>query len=152
MTVFTQPRWWTKRGGLACLIALGLLWPLSGTSLAEDAEQKEEAPPGKQAFNQYCASCHGVSATGNGPMAETLKKAPPNLTELSVKNGGEFPRQHVVDTIDGRADVRAHGMRDMPVWGTELREAVSSGDERGGVYARTTIMQLTNYIESIQKP
>ena len=31
------------------------------------------ADSGKKMFKAYCASCHGVSSTGNGPIAATVK-------------------------------------------------------------------------------
>ncbi len=35
---------------------------------------------GRQEFMNYCASCHGESGMGNGPVAEYLSVTPPNLT------------------------------------------------------------------------
>ncbi|HXZ88657.1 MAG TPA: c-type cytochrome, partial [Candidatus Binataceae bacterium] len=43
---------------------------------------------GKLQFRQYCAQCHGMDATGDGPVAPALKKKPANLTVLSKNNGG----------------------------------------------------------------
>ncbi len=50
-------------------------------------------------------------------MAGQLKATPTDLTQLSKKNGGVFPMNAVYDSIDGRRELKAHGTRDMPVWG-----------------------------------
>ena len=54
--------------------------------------QTPEPPSGKQAFLGSCASCHGFDAKGTGEMADALFKMPPDLTTLSARNGGVFPR------------------------------------------------------------
>jgi mono/diheme cytochrome c family protein len=72
--------------------------------------------PGAQAFRTYCASCHGVTGRGDGPVAAELRRVPPDLTQFSARNGGVFPSVKLTRIIDGR-DVAAHGLREMPVWG-----------------------------------
>jgi mono/diheme cytochrome c family protein len=113
-----------------------------------------EQGPGQQAFNQYCASCHGTDAKGKGPVADTLKKEPADLTQISKKNGGEFDSGDVARMIDGQRDVAGHGPREMPVWGVEFAESVSKGNQgsiEGARYANASIVQLVRYIESIQE-
>lgn len=60
---------------------------------------------------------HGSAAKGDGPMADQLGTAPAGLTQLAKKNGGIFPINAVYEKIDGRQEVKAHGSREMPVWG-----------------------------------
>src|SRR5260370_17881984 len=55
---------------------------------------------GKLQFRQYCAQCHGMDATGDGPVAAALNHKPANLTTLSKNNGGGFPGQEVREIID----------------------------------------------------
>ena len=70
---------------------------------------------GSALFETYCASCHGYDAHGDGPVAESLKTRPPNLTQLAKLNGGTFPAERTRRVIDGReARVRAHGSIEMP--------------------------------------
>jgi mono/diheme cytochrome c family protein len=66
---------------------------------------------------QLCASCHGADASGDGPVALTLKMPPTNLRLLSDLYGNPLQEDKVARAIDGRAAVKAHGPRDMPVWG-----------------------------------
>lgn len=78
---------------------------------------------GKLEYDSSCASCHGASGRGDGPVARYLAKAPTDLTTLARRYGGAFPTQYVWEIIDGRtsSDIGPHGTREMPVWGTEYR-------------------------------
>ena len=71
---------------------------------------------GQDTFRTYCAVCHGLRASGGGPMAEALRVSPPDLTRLAAENGGIFPVLRVVRQIDGRDPMLAHG-GDMPLYG-----------------------------------
>lgn len=108
---------------------------------------------GERDFRNYCAACHGVSATGDGTLAEFLTISVPDLTKLSRRNMGQFPREKVMDMIDGRMQVKIHGDRDMPVWGDWFnKEAVEPGADPA---AREQIVSerinaLVNYIETLQ--
>jgi mono/diheme cytochrome c family protein len=105
---------------------------------------------GKLEFQHYCATCHGAGGTGNGPMADLLKTAPADLTQLRKKNGGQYPFWRVYRTIDGREEVMAHGARTMPIWGAHflIEEGGAPLDEHT-VLGR--ILALTYYIESLQE-
>lgn len=76
---------------------------------------------GKTAYLTLCAWCHGASARGDGPVAPHLNQKPTDLTKLAAANGGIFPSERVYDVIDGRRAIRAHGTREMPVWGMARR-------------------------------
>jgi len=74
---------------------------------------------GQHDFQELCASCHGIDGTGTGA---TLTEAnTPNLTLLSVKNGGKFPFAQVYRTIDGRELTASHKRFAMPFWGEYLQ-------------------------------
>ncbi|MEM7752552.1 MAG: cytochrome c [Pseudomonadota bacterium] len=87
-----------------------LLAVLALPAVAQDADE------GAAAFLDHCAACHGAQAMGDGPMATLLTIAPPDLTGLAARNGGDFPLAQVVQRIDGTTEVRAHG-GPMPVFG-----------------------------------
>jgi mono/diheme cytochrome c family protein len=88
-----------------------LLTAFCSNALAADADS------GKQMYRQYCASCHGETGQGNGTVAAQLKIKPADLTLIRKKNKGIYPLDNVMATIDGRRIVKAHGDREMPVWG-----------------------------------
>ena len=58
---------------------------------------------GAEMFQQYCASCHGTSADGKGPVAPALKTLPADLTRIAARRGGEFPDAEISRWIDGLA-------------------------------------------------
>jgi mono/diheme cytochrome c family protein len=100
---------------------------------------------GEQLFRTYCGSCHGKTAMGDGPLAKDLKVAPANLTKLSATNGGAFPFEMVMKTIDHGRDVRGHGTEDMPAWGDAFKKTAASPDD-----ANRMMRELAHYLWSIQ--
>ncbi len=108
-----------------------------------------ESESGRQLYGDNCAACHGRYGGGDGPVAGALVVAPPDLTRLAARNGGEFPAGVAASYIDGRKAVTAHGTRSMPVWGTEFwLQADADGDAEARV--RANIDALVAYIASIQ--
>jgi mono/diheme cytochrome c family protein len=103
--------------------------------------------PGAELYKTYCATCHGLTGRGDGPLVEHLRKAPPDLTKYTARNGGVFPSERLRQIIDGTG-VGAHGDRDMPVWGDAFRTS------RGGLTpeaARQRIEAIVRYLGSIQE-
>ena len=108
---------------------------------------------GRGDFMTYCSACHGVSGIGDGTVAEFLTLTAANLTQMSLKNGGIFPRQRAIEVIDGRAQVSVHGERDMPVWGDwfKFEADADGGDAKAEKIVRERIDALVTYLESIQQ-
>jgi len=122
----------------------------AGTPLASEGISLEL---GHRDFINYCAACHGVDAKGDGTLGEFLTLAVPDLTKLTKRNAGMFPAEKVADIVDGRTDVKVHGMRDMPVWGDWFnREAAASGTDKAAreLIVNDRIASLINYLKSIQ--
>jgi mono/diheme cytochrome c family protein len=77
---------------------------------------------GQQFYMQYCSSCHGKDGKGIGSVTSYLKVKVPDLTLLKKNNNGVYPTARVMSAIDGSRIVRAHGEREMPVWGEVFRK------------------------------
>lgn len=77
---------------------------------------------------------------------------PPNLTEISKKNGGVYPFLRVYWTVDGTGLVRENGSQDMPIWGQLYKfESGNLGPLYDPVlFARTKIFALTEYVWRLQ--
>ena len=108
---------------------------------------------GKRDFRTYCSACHGLEGKGDGTLGEFLTLAVPDLTKLTKLNAGKFPEERVTAVVDGRAEVKVHGMRDMPVWGDWFNaEAVSQDTDREAreLIVQDRIRSLVGYIKSIQ--
>jgi len=102
---------------------------------------------GSQLFRTHCATCHGTSGRGNGPLAEQLRRMPPDLTQFTRRNGGVFPSERVHRIVEGR-DVPSHGDREMPIWGDVFRET-QGGSSAEAVKAR--IDAIVRYLAGIQE-
>ena len=105
------------------------------------------ADSGPAMFVNYCASCHGRDGRGDGPAASALKKAPRDLTQLTIRNQGKFPELAVYEMITGDQMVSAHGDREMPVWGDVLKSLNGKDD----IMVKLRIANLTSYIKSLQR-
>lgn len=101
---------------------------------------KQQTPPlvtGASLYRAHCASCHGTDAKGGGPVADSMRMRPSDLTALKQRNNGVFPSPRLIKMMDGDEALPPHGSKRMPVWGPGL------GAERTKV--------LIQYLESIQK-
>ncbi len=132
-------------------IAIAAMLALSGTSSGTLAADK--VGMGKLEYQSNCASCHGNDGKG-GAYVDFLKVTPPDLTQLSKKNGGVFPLERVYGVIDGRQEVKVHGPRDMPIWGRDYQ--IKAGEYYVDVgydpeaYVRGRILALIDYLNRLQ--
>lgn len=118
-------------------------------SFVESIQQPSTAAgdAGRQLFSTYCASCHGATGRGNGPLADQLRRMPPDLTQFTRRNGGMFPRERVYRIIEG-GDISSHGTREMPVWG-DIFKTLSGATAEAAV--KTRIDAIVRYLEGIQE-
>lgn len=142
------------RGGIGAAFALAAAM----TSTGAGAASAEEAAPaggvlaetGRDLYVRHCASCHGVDGRGAGPVAESLRKPPADLTRISARRGGAFPAGEIASIVDGRFDIRSHGPREMPIWGERLGEPIAEGTTADEV-ARGRIDALVAFLQTIQR-
>jgi len=124
-----------------------VLLPLFAITLAlgvmMQAATGAEAVTGKAEFDRLCAACHGESGKGDGFLVDVLSPPPSDLT-LMRKKMGYFLFNHVYETVDGRANVRAQDSAQMPVWGTAFDL------ESEGSTAHDRILEITLYLERLQ--
>jgi hypothetical protein len=106
---------------------------------------------GVEMYERLCASCHGVDGRGGGSVATLIKIGLPDLTRIAARDGGEFPAEDIRRTIDGRWDRRAHGARDMPVWGWEFYGTVNPDDAVERAKVDSMINRLVDYLRTIQE-
>ena len=107
-------------------------------------EQAAQEYDGRNLYLGYCASCHGPSGAGDGPVAAGMAFKMEDLRTLEARNG-VFPADRVRETIDGRTLRAVHGTYDMPVWGWQF---LLEEDSEEHVAAR--IDALVEYLRSIQ--
>ena len=136
------------RNVLGVLVAGGVLM-FATNLLAGDQPSKFEADVGREYFVRYCSSCHGLDGQGNGPVANSLRTQPSDLTRIADRRGGEFPDAEIAAFIDGRTVVPAHGTREMPVWGKRFSKELG-GDSIAEEMTRGRLDVLVAYLKSIQ--
>jgi mono/diheme cytochrome c family protein len=145
-TMTTPIRLWTGMLAAAVLSA-----PTAYVTQARTTDQTtpnaQRVADGSYLFRTYCAPCHGVSGRGDGPLADSLRRRPANLTEIRKRNNDVFPEQLVFRVIDGREKVRGHGGPDMPVWGDAFLRSIEGGDEET---VKRRIQALVEYLATIQ--
>jgi mono/diheme cytochrome c family protein len=142
-------------------VALGLVvasaaW--AARAAAQDPRPASPAAPpgspvaavsGAYAFRTYCASCHGVDGKGEGPLTDSLRFSPPDLTLIAKRNGGESPTEKVVRIVDGRNPLKGHGGPDMPIWGDAFRNAETGYEDAA---ARAKIRSVVDFLKTLQAP
>lgn len=96
-------------------------------------------PNGATLYGRHCASCHGASGRGDGPAAAALNPPPNDLTQYRASP------QELMQVIDGRRAVRAHGTSAMPVWG-EVFEQVHLDDAHAKRLALLQVEALADYV------
>jgi len=114
------------------------------------ARERRTPPTGNVLYHRFCASCHGMDGKGDGPVAVSLRRPPPDLTTLVRRAGGRFDEAEVMAVINGRRVVAEHGPREMPVWGVVFEEELK--DQPYTQYTgllRSRV--LADYLRSIQQ-
>lgn len=136
---------------MRCAIALAAAAVLLAACAAHGPDDRDIGQlSGAEMYERLCASCHGASGHGDGPVSSLIKIRVPDLTRIAQRDGGEFPAEDIRRTIDGRFDRPAHGPRDMPVWGWQFYDSASSDDAAERARVDSMIGRLVEHLRSIQ--
>lgn len=111
------------------------------------APEPSTGPSGDGLYRVYCATCHGRTGKGDGPLADSLRKRPPDLTLFAKRGGGLFDPGKVQRIVDGRQPVKGHGGSDMPVWGDAFSHSVDGYTEEA---VKARIEAIVRHLKSIQ--
>lgn len=134
---------WVRWLGLAAAAA-----PVAWSSAPAAAVSQEAGRTGQQLYRTHCASCHGTTGRGDGPLAEYLTVRPANLTGIAARNRGVFPADVVSRIVDGRRVLKTHGDSAMPVWGDVFS---LSGNPDADTAAAEKIRAVVSHLESLQQ-
>lgn len=134
----------------AFIYLLPALMLLAACATTSRDERNVAQLSGAEMYERLCSSCHGPGGHGDGPVSSLVKIGVPDLTRIALRDGGEFPTEDVRRTIDGRWDRRAHGARDMPVWGWQFYDSANTNDAQERAVVDSMIDRLVVYLRSIQ--
>ena len=131
----------------ASITSLLLILVLAATTRTAAAQS------GIQDYQNYCAECHGLGGRGDGPSRLTIPMNPPpnDLTLMAKKNGGKFPFDEVVDSIDGRKNIPSHARLQMPFMGTTLQKPGKEFTPESNAEVKKRIESMSRFVESIQQ-
>jgi mono/diheme cytochrome c family protein len=145
----------TKKGIAWQVFGLAAIFMLTAGTVAVAQEDLGTQSIGKMEFQKNCASCHGMGGKGDGPLVEFLKQSPSDLTLLSKNHGGVFPQDKVYEWIRDPMRVRAHGTKEMPIWGDrysmEIIEKYGPDYYGPGSSVQQRILELVFYLGTIQQ-
>jgi mono/diheme cytochrome c family protein len=129
--------------------ALGaLLLALAPVTRAEAPKADAAVEIGRDSYQRYCASCHGVNADGNGPLASLIRTAPSDLRRLVQRYGSPLDVDAIAKYVDGRSEVPVHGRRGMPVWGERFEPEPAEGGPGPRVHPQ--VRAIVAYLATIQ--
>ena len=113
-----------------------------GQPSVSSPEPGKETGPGP--VRMALRAVHGLDGHGLGPLAEAMKIAPTDLTQLSARNNGVFPDEKVADVIRNGGAVLGHGSSSMLAWGRFFSELHKPE------IANARIAALVSYLRSLQ--
>lgn len=119
-------------------------------ALSACVDTKDTPDTGAEDYAAYCSSCHGATGKGDGEVASDLTRKPADLTKLSKRNKGAFPKTRVMAQIWGYAGAKGRGV--MPDFGPLLQGEMVPYDGGDGIETPTPIrlVQLAEYLTSLQ--
>ena len=148
--IFHQIEWDVDRGNVRLDNLVKYLESMQSIQSSQGESAKkvsaENVPSGEQLYKQHCAACHGNDLKGNGPAPPPFKDMPPDLTTLAQRHGGKFPDAYVVDVLRNGVILPAHGLAEMPTWGSDFR----ASEKLNETQVTLRITNLSNYIKSAQ--
>ncbi|WP_299030897.1 cytochrome c [uncultured Sulfitobacter sp.] len=113
-------------------------------------DQREAIKRGQGIYVKECAQCHGPTGAGGGEASLGLGETPPDLTRLSERNDGVFPREFVRRFVLGLID-KTNPDAAMPEFAkVGLAHVYPKGGADGEVL-EADFADLLEYLESIQK-
>ncbi|MBE1282983.1 MAG: c-type cytochrome [Rhodobacteraceae bacterium] len=127
---------------------------LSGLALIPTLVACSQSIEGRGAalYRQNCASCHGPTGAGDGPLVADLPVPPANLRLLSADNDGIYPEERVIATIHGYQGKNAEAL--MPEFGALIDgpKGVWTSPQGQQIPTPQALLDLSAYLQTLQDP
>jgi len=104
------------------------------------------ATSGQEEYTAYCAGCHGQDGRGKGRSSSYCTVPPADLTQLALRNNGNYPAEWVCQVLRHGTGHAPRGQGYMPTWEPLLKSM--NGDPPG--FTEVRIQNLAAYIKSLQ--
>lgn len=105
---------------------------------------------GQVIFSNECTACHGRGGAGVSPATLGLGLAPPNLTGLTARNDGAFPRAFVQRFVRGTLEKEDPDAA-MPEYRKAVVQHTATNGGAAGQISDDDMIALLDYLETIQK-
>ncbi|WP_420325920.1 c-type cytochrome [Mameliella sp.] len=139
---------------LMTLSGCAVFWPWQGETsrswFSPSQDRVHLADAGARIYAANCAGCHGARGRGDGRLGADLPVAPPDLTGLTLANGGVFPAEMVMETIHGYPGKFHRGS--MPEFGAELSGPLVEWRAPSGEVIMTPkgLLDVVAHVEGLQ--
>lgn len=133
--------------GVAVCLSAVLAWTAASDASPQERPPREDYNSGAYLYRTFCATCHGDSGKGDGPVADIAVRPPSDLTVLARRHGGTYPRNEVMGVLDNTPPVAGHAPPAMPNWHRVLR--TTAGDDERVV--RRRLEALVDHVATLQQ-
>jgi mono/diheme cytochrome c family protein len=129
------------------LVSATLVWSATAAAPWQQRPPREDYSSGAYLYRAFCATCHGETGKGDGPVADIADRRPADLTILRRNNGGTYPRDRVLRVLENVEPLPGHQPPAMPNWRNVLK-TTEGGDER---VIRTRLEALADHVGTLQQ-
>jgi mono/diheme cytochrome c family protein len=133
---------------IGCLALAAGLAAIPASGVGQGEQSPTYGVAGSYTYRTYCATCHGEKGKGDGPLAESLRFHPPDLTQMAKENGGDYPADVARRIVDGREPIAGRGGPDMPVWGDAFKNSETGFDDEK---VREKIEAVVEHLRRLQE-
>ena len=143
---------WKLLSGGALVMALTLPMPAHAQNTSSTPKIKHQEisyvspASGKQMYEAYCATCHGVNGKGTAAAVTALTPPPTDLTLLSSHNAGQFPAYRIRDLLLDQDPDHDRAGDSMPVWAPAFKSLQRDHPD----LVRLRVQNLVAYLETMQ--
>ena len=133
--------------GVGVLMSAVFAWSTLSARPWQERPPRADYSSGAYLYRTFCATCHGETGKGDGPVADIADHRPSDLTVLSRNSGGTYPRDRVMRVLENVEPLPGHDPPAMPNWRNILR-TTEGGDER---VIRKRLEALVDHVGTLQQ-
>ena len=133
--------------GAGLWVSAAFTWSALPAAPLQERPPREDYNSGAYLYRAFCATCHGETGMGDGPVADIAGRRPADLTVLTRNSGGTYPLDRVMRVLENAEPIPGHEPPAMPNW-QNVFKATERGDER---VIRKRLEALAEHVETLQQ-